>query len=155
MIEHETKAVLGWGCYLEIGDRVGGGDPDTDEFNHVYELVAFDNPEESAEDIDVSHFESPKKAIEKLRGMIDAGEGSFSVNYNPAQYPEHVLLVQLKKTGEKRNMRFFLPDDMEQLDWIGYVKTFKRNVDPKGAITADVGVAVAGALSSSLEEEAT
>jgi hypothetical protein len=151
-IEHASKAVIGWGAYLQIGATAGGGSPDSDTFENISELISFDAPEEQADDIEVTHFGSPDRTKEKLRGLIDAGEGSFSINYRPSEYANQRLLVALKASGEKRNIRFFLAAEEEQLDFIGYIKSFKRNTAPGEANTADVTVTVAGHITSSLDE---
>jgi len=149
-VEHASKAVLGWGAYLQIGTTVGGGSPGTDTFTNISEVTSHEPPDEQADDIEVTHFGSPLRTKEYIRGLLDAGDSSFTVNYNPAQYPEQVTLVQLKKSGEKRNIRFVLPSAMETIDFVGYVKGLKRTTEPSGAQTADITLKVAGAVSSDL-----
>jgi hypothetical protein len=149
-VEHASKAVLGWGAFLQVGTTVGGGSPGTDTFTNISEVISHEPPDEQADDIEVTHFGSPLRSKEYIRGLLDTGEAPFTVNYNPAQYPEHVTLVQLKKSGEKRNIRFVLPSAMETIDFVGYVKGFKRNIEPSGAMTADITLKVAGAVSSDI-----
>jgi len=149
-VEHASKAVLGWGAYLQIGATVGGGSPGTDTFTNISELISHEPPDEQADDVEVSHFGSPARTKEYIRAMLDGGEAPFGINYNPLQYPEHATLVVLKKSGEKRNIRFVLPSAIETIDFVGYVKGLKRTTEPSGAQTADITLKVAGAVSSDL-----
>jgi Lambda phage tail tube protein, TTP len=154
-LEHATKAHIGWGAFLAIGATVGT--PDSDTFSVISELVSVAPPDEQGDDVEVTHFGSPNRTKEYIRGLIDAGEATFSVNYNPIQRSDHALLVNLKKSGAQRNIRIVLPPDeeggpaMETIDFPGYIKGLKRNLDPSGAVTLDVTLKVAGAVVSDLE----
>src|SRR6185369_16020867 len=121
--EHESQAVLGWGTYLQIG-ATATADPSVEVFTDMFELISLTPPDEQAPDVKVTHFGSPARTEEYIRGLLDAGEASFGVNYRPDVYPSQALIVELKRTGEKRNIRMVLPGGMETIDFIGYVKGF-------------------------------
>jgi len=146
MAEHASQAVIGWGSYLAIG-RGDGVQPDySDEtFDNVMEVTSFEPPDEQGDDVEVTHFESPDRTKEYIRGMIDAGECAFSVNYNPAVYESHQTIVSLKASGEVRAFKFVFPDEMETDIFPAYVKGFKPKLGPNDALTADVTLKVAGA----------
>lgn len=143
MAEHATQAVLGHGTQIQRG-----GIADTDPFTNVMEVIAFDSPDEQGDDIEVSHFESPNKIKEYIRGMIDAGEASISVNWNPGVYASHASLRSDKEDGLLRYYRFILPGAMETITFRAYVKGLKRNADPNGAVTADVSFKVSTVTAS-------
>lgn len=142
MAEHATQAVIGWGSNLALGR--GDGPPET--FDPIMEVVSFDPPDEKGDDIEVTHFESPDRTKEYIRGMIDAGEASFTVNYNPAAYQSHQDIVAMKQSGEIRNFKFTFPDAMETDAFPAYVKGFKPKLGPNDALTADITLKVAGAV---------
>lgn len=133
MAEHATQAVLGHGTQIQRGGLL-----DTDPFTNVMEVISFDSPDEQGDDIEVSHFESPSKIKEFIRGMIDAGTAAISVNWNPGVYASHASLRSDKVDGLLRYYRFILPGAMETITFRAYVKGLKRNADPNGAVTADV-----------------
>lgn len=142
MAEHATQAVIGWGSILSMGN--GDGPPET--FTAISEVTAFEPPDEQGDDHEVSHFESPDRTKEYIRGMIDAGEATFTINYNPAVYVAHQTLVTLKSSGEIVNWKFEFPDGMETDAFPAYIKGFKPSIGPNDPLTADVTLKVAGAV---------
>lgn len=141
MAEHATQAVIGWGSVLSLGR--GDGPPET--YDEVMEVVSFEPPDEQGDDVEVTHFRSPDRTKEYIRGMIDAGECAFTVSYNPAVYQSHQDIVTLKGTGAIRNWKFVFPDDMETDVFPAYVKGFKPKLGPNDALQADITLKVAGA----------
>jgi hypothetical protein len=133
MAEHATQAVLGHGSQLQRG-----GFLEADPFTTISEVVSFDSPDEQADDIEVSHFESPNKQKEYIRGMIDTGTAAISLNWNPPVYATHASLRSDKADGLLRWYRIVLAGAVETITFRAYVKGLKRNADPNGAITADV-----------------
>lgn len=133
MAEHATQAVLGHGTQLQRG-----GTLEADPYSGIMEVVAFDPPDEQGDDIEVSHFESPNKQKEYIRGMIDSGTATMSVNWNPTVYASHASLRSDKADGLLRWYKIILPGAMETITFRAYVKGLKRNADPNGAVTADV-----------------
>lgn len=142
MAEHATQAVIGWGSKLERGN--GDGPPET--FTAITEVTGFEPPDEKADTHDVSHFESPARTKEKIGGMIDAGECSFTINYNPAVYPSHQQIVEDKASGVVSNWKFSFPDEMETDVFPAFVSGFKPKLGPNDPLTADVTLTVAGAV---------
>lgn len=133
MAEHATQAVLGHGTQLQRGGLL-----EADPYTNYMEVISFDPPDEQADDIEVSHFESPNKQKEYIRGMIDSGEASMSVNWNPTVYASHDSIRSDKADGLLRWYKIILPGGMETITFRAYVKGLKRNADPNGAVTADV-----------------
>ena len=151
-VEHASQAVLGWGTYLAIGNSAGAVvPPATDVFVNMVELISVEPPDEQADDIEVTHFGSPGRTKEYIRGLIDAGEATFGINYQPVANPDAAALVVLRKSGEIRNIRLVLAGAIETIDFPGYIKGFKRNLGANDAITADVTLKVAGAVVSDLD----
>ena len=141
MAEHATQAVIGWGSVLSLGND--DGPPET--FTEVTEVTAFEPPDEQGDDHEVSHYGSPDRTKEYVRGMIDGGEASFTINYNPAVYQIHQDLVALKASGAVRNWKFEFPDGMETDAFPAYIKGFKPKLGPNDPLTADITLKVAGA----------
>ena len=151
-VEHASQAVLGWGTYLAIGTSPGAAlAPAADVFVNMVELISAEPPDEQADDIEVTHFGSPGRTKEYIRGLLDAGEATFGINYQPVAHTEQADLVALRKSGEIRNIRIVLAGAIETIDFPGYIKGFKRNLGANDAITADITLKVAGEVKSDLD----
>lgn len=83
--------------------RGDGADPEV--FSAIANVNSITGPGLSRETIDVTAHDSPNQYMEFLGGLIDPGEVSFDVNYDPS---EHDSLV----------------DDLEATDPINYELTF-------------------------------
>lgn len=140
MAEHATQAVLGHGTLFERGN---GDDPET--FTTLHEVVAFDAPDEQSDNIEVTHYESPKATKEYISGLTEGGEASFTVNYNPAQYSTHTQIIADKVAKTTQNYRFVLPDSLEKWTFPGFVTGTKLLSDPNEAQQLQVTLKVAGA----------
>ncbi len=131
MAEHATQAIIGWGSIL-----YREGPPET--FVQITEVAAFQPPQESADEVEVTHFESPGRRKEFIQGLIDAGEATATINYNPGVHELHDTLVEDFEAGSVLNWRFTLPGLIETIDFSAFIKSFNRNVAPSDALTADV-----------------
>lgn len=90
----------GFGTTMARGD---GADPEV--FTAIANVNSITGPGLSRKTIDVTAHDSPNQYMEFLGGLIDPGEVSFDVNYDPS---EHDSLV----------------DDLEATDPINYELTF-------------------------------
>lgn len=142
MAEHATQAILGHGTLFERGN--GDGPPET--FTTLHEVTAFDSPDEQADDVEVTHFESPNKTKEYIRGTIEGGTATFTVNYNPSAYATHNQVIADKASGLTNTYRFVLPDSGETWTFAGYVKGTKLITDPSAGQQLEVTLKVAGAV---------
>lgn len=152
--EHASVARITWGSYFAIGRSITTPpvDPVSDTFDNVSEVTSGEPPDEQVDDVEVSHWGSPNRTKEYKAGMIDGGEVTITVNFNPEEIESHRRLVMLKKSAQVRNMRFVSTDGMETLDFPGYVKGLKRNMGgPGDPLTADVTIKVAGSVVSDRE----
>lgn len=142
MAEHATKAKITHGTQFQRGNS--DGPPET--FTNINEVTSIDPPTEEADDIEVTHFESPGKRKEYIRGLIDTGEASFTLNWNPLDWAIHDTLRDDLDSGTARNWRFVLNGGIETVTFPGYIKSLKRNMGSASeAITADVVIKVTGA----------
>jgi len=152
--EHPSVAKIAWGSYFAIGqsNSVPPAAASGDTFDNVSEVTSGEPPDEQVDDVEVSHWGSPDRTKEYKAGMIDGGEVTLDVNFNPEEIENHRRLVQLKKSGQVRNMRFVSTDGMETIDFPGYIKGLKRNMGgPGDPLTASVTIKVAGSVVSDRE----
>ena len=134
MAEHASQAIIGWGSILYRGNR--DGPPET--FTQITEVTAFQPPQEAADEIEVTHFESPNRRKEFIQGLIDAGEATATINYNPGVHEMHDTIVEDFEAGTVLNWRFELPGTIETIDFSAFIRNFQRNLGPSDVLTADV-----------------
>jgi hypothetical protein len=139
MAEHATQAIIGWGTQVQRGN--GDGDPDTgvgETYANITEVTAGQPPQDVADEHEVSHFESPNRRKEYIQGMIDSGEATCTINYNPGVHEIHDTLVEDFEAGTLRWWRFVLPGGVETISFRAFIKGFTRNLGPNDPLTADV-----------------
>lgn len=132
-MEAPSQAIIGRGTLLQRGGTSAG-----DAFETISEVISFGIPDDQADEVEVSHSESPGGFKEFLSTWRDAGEASVGLNWRPDLHATQVSLRSDKADGLRRYYRFVLPGGMETITFLAFVKGLKRNVDIKGAITADV-----------------
>lgn len=129
-----TKAILVHGTFVRRGL---GTTPET--YEKITETTSVEPPEDQADDVEVTTTEADNRRKEFIRGLIDSGEATCTVNYNPSEHPSHVHLREDFASGEVRNWQIVLPGAMETIEFVAYVKGLKRNLGGAGdALTADV-----------------
>lgn len=143
MAEHATQAIIGWGTQVQRGN--GDGPPET--FSNITEVTAGQPPQDVADEHEVTHFESPGRRKEFIQGMIDSGEATATVNYNPGVHLMHDTLVEDFEAGTIGNWRFVLPGGIETITFSGFIKAFQRNLGPNDVLTADITWRVNGVSS--------
>jgi predicted secreted protein len=92
----------GFGAQFQRGD---GEEPEG--FEVVGEATSISGPGMDREVIDVSSHDSPERFMEYVGGMIDPGEVTFEVNWDPDL---HVGLVEDFQDPVPRNYKIVLPD---------------------------------------------
>jgi hypothetical protein len=76
--------------------------------------------------------------------MIDAGEATFTVNYNPAAYQIHQQILADKASRAVVNWKFSFPDGMETDVFPAIVTGFKPKLGPNDPLTAEITLTLAG-----------
>lgn len=92
----------GYGTLLKRGD---GAEPEV--FTAIANATNITAPGLARNTIDVSAHDSPNKYMEFVGGMIDPGEVSIDVNYDPTS---HDMLVADLEDEDPRNYQLVFPD---------------------------------------------
>jgi len=129
MAEHATQAVSGRGAQLKRGGLLS-----TDPYVNLHEVISFDAPNDSADEIEVTHLESPGGRKEYIAGMIDSGEATATLNWRPDVYAEQALLRSDAADRALRYWQFVLPSSMETITFRAFVKGMKPEVTANGAL---------------------
>jgi predicted secreted protein len=135
-----TQAVIGYGARLACEFASG-------VFTDVAEVVNIGAPQGAADDVDVTNQDSPNRTKEYIRGMIEQGEATFTMNWlpNDATQDQTNGVLALFISGETKNWKITLPAATLVWTFPGYVKTFNPSINTNEALTVEVGLKVTGA----------
>jgi hypothetical protein len=121
-----TEARIGWGGELWVST-------DNTEANLV-ELIEVRDvsfPQDEADEHEVTHLKSPGRRKEFIQGLIDGGEMTATLNYDPGSATD-LLLTAAKTTGTTRKLKIVIPDDSGTgtADWNMVTSAFVRRYAP-------------------------
>jgi hypothetical protein len=142
-----TEARIGWGGELHLST-------DNTEANLVElsEVRDVSFPQDEADEHEVTHLKSPGRRKEFIQGLIDGGEMTATMNYDPGSATD-LLLTAAKNTGTTRKLKIVIPDDSGTgtADWNMVTSVFVRRYAPdtmeaNAPITATATFRVTGAL---------
>jgi hypothetical protein len=135
-----SEAQIGYGTEFWLGDA-------SMTLVELDEVTEIPFAEETADDVEVTHFKSPKKRKEYKAGMIEPGEGTITLNYIPGS-PTDVLIRGAHNDGKVRPYRAIVPapdDKSWVIDGFLIVKSRGRAVPIGDRMTQTVNVRFTGA----------
>lgn len=136
-----SEARIGWGTEFHLA----GADKQLIELDEVTEIPF---AEETADDVDVTHFKSPRRRKEYKLGLIEPGDGTLTLNYIPGSETDN-LIREAHEAGNVRAYRAILPDETGepawQIDGFLLVKSRGRAVPIGDRMTQTVNVRFTGA----------
>jgi hypothetical protein len=142
-----TDARIGWGGELWVS--TDNTEANLVELSEVRE-VGF--PQDETDEHDVTHLKSPGRRKEFIQGLIDGGEFTATLNYDPGDATD-LLLTGAKDTGTTRKVRICIPDTSGTgtIEWnftfSAFVKRYgPENMEPNAPITSTVTFRVTGAV---------
>lgn len=142
-----TEARIGWGGKLYVST-------DNTEANLVLltEVRETGFPQDETDEHEVTHLASPGRRKEFIQGLIDGGEFTATLNYDPGGATD-LLLTAAKDTGTTRKIRIVIPDTSGTgtADWNMVTSAFVKkyapdNMEPNAPITATATFRVTGDL---------
>jgi hypothetical protein len=142
-----TEARIGWGGELHVST-------DNTEANLVElaEVRDVSFPQDEADEHEVTHLKSPGRRKEFIQGLIDGGEMTATLNYDPGSATD-LLLTAAKDTGTTRKIKIVIPDDSGTgaAGWNFVTSAFVKryapdNMEANAPITATVVLRVTGDL---------
>lgn len=98
-----SDAILGYGITYEIESAV------PDLFDELGEVSDITIPDETVDEVDVTHYKSPDRTREFLAGLIAKGDGTFTINWIPGN-PTDLILRNLRISGDTRRHRITFPN---------------------------------------------
>lgn len=138
-----SNATRGQGTLLQIGDGV----IPTEGFTTIAEVKDIEGPGMEGESQDVTSHSSPEGWREKIIGLLNAGQVTFTMNALPAD-PTHDFATGLMKkfTGRvKTNFKIVFTDAAnETWTFAAYVTNVNRKAPVEGVFEADVTLECTG-----------
>lgn len=128
-----ADGMIGYGSTV----RIGRGD--TPVWTELALVGDIDMPEDSVDDVEVTHMKSPGRRKQFIAGLIDTGSVSIPMNYIPNS-PSDVLLRELQGTGEQVLVGITLTNspDAEEEVFSGYLSGYARTAPVSDKMTATV-----------------
>ena len=83
-----TQASIGYGSKFELETAPGSG-----AYNAIAEIDNLTPPNEKADVLDATNFDSPDAYKEFIAGMVDPGELKFDMNFLPGSASEGYILA--------------------------------------------------------------
>jgi len=140
-----SQARIGWGGKLFLST-------DNTEANLVQlaEVRSCGFPQDTTDEIEVTHLLSDNRRKEYIQGLIDGGEFPATFNYDPGSATD-LALTDAKSTGTTRKVRVEVPDTSGTgtIDWnftfSAFIKKYSPdNMEPNAAITATATFRITG-----------
>lgn len=136
-----SEASLGYGSKFKITD------PDTSTFVEIAEVYNITPPNFEADDVDVTHNQSPNRTRETIPGLKSPGDCSFEMNFVPGSDSD-VLLRKLLTSGDQVDCQIEFPN-AETWDFLAAVKGYEVSMPTDDKMTATVSMQVSGDISAS------
>ena len=140
------QARIGWG-----GKVLLGTDDTEATLTELALVIDCTFPQDNADEVEVTHLQSPGKRKEYIAGLIDAGSVTITSNYDPGSATD-LLLTAAKEAGDTRSVRFVVPSEAGDgtADWnfttSGFVKQYAPDKMAAGEkITATTVIRISGA----------
>ncbi|MCC6426282.1 MAG: hypothetical protein IT435_05625 [Phycisphaerales bacterium] len=135
-----STADIGLNSKMQIEDPANPG-----VFLDMGELYAIQPPTREREFVDVTNFESPGGARERIPALINIGRATYNISMKPAS-TNYGKLVTAFDGGNKLKFRINPPDTIttKVFEWTGYVASIKDNVMLDDKNTTEIEIEATG-----------
>ncbi|MCI0384590.1 phage tail tube protein [Streptomyces sp. CNQ085] len=124
------------GTLLQRGD---GGDPEA--FTSIANLTDISPPSSERETHDVTTHQSPDKHREYIGGLVDGGEVSCDINYDPR---EHDSLRADFEDPDPRNYKIVWPGTLGDVEFAAVMTGFEYSAAHDGKLEGTITFQVSG-----------
>jgi predicted secreted protein len=137
-----SEAMLGYGTIFRISNNDSPG-----VYTDIAEVFNITPPSFEADDVDVTHNQSPNRTRETIAGLKTPGDCSFEMNFIPGSASD-VLIRALLGSGEQRACQIEYPN-AETWDFLAAVKGYEISAATDDKMTATVSMQVSGDVTAS------
>jgi len=138
-----SQAALGYGSYFRISNNDSPG-----IYTDIAEVFNITPPNFEADDVDVTHNQSPNRTRETIAGLKTPGDCSFEMNFIPGSASD-VLIRLLLGTGEQRACQIQFPNAVTW-SFLASVKGYEVSMPTDDKMSATVSMQVSGDITSSI-----
>lgn len=135
-----SEAQIGWGSEFHLANASG-------VLTEIGEVTGLPFGDETADDVERTHFKSPGRRKEYMPGLIEPGDATLEINYLPGSGTD-VLLAAAHKDGKVRAYKTLIPaaasGEMWEISGFLYVKSRSRAVQIGDRMMMSVGVKFTG-----------
>lgn len=132
----ETQASIGYGSFFHISRD---NEATWIDLAEVFDITP---PNDTVDEVDATHMQSPNRTREFIPGLIDPGEASFEMNFVPGS-PSDLLIAEIKTAGERVRCRLTFPNGVTW-KFSGWVSSYEPAVPTDDKMTATVTWRVTG-----------
>jgi hypothetical protein len=133
---------IGYGVELRVSDAA----PATTPTNLVGQIMDVGPPSPTRDIIDVTSSSSPDMARQFIAGLIDYGEASFEMNWEPGSAADTLLRgISLERLPRTYQMRWTQMTPDVTITFAGYLTAYERSSPMDDKMTATVTIKVTGA----------
>lgn len=138
-----SEARVGWGGSVSLST-----DNTAANLQELVEVVSFGLPDESTDEVDVTHLKSPNRYKEFIAGLTDRGSVEVTLNYVPGSTTD-TLISAARAAGDTRAVKFVIPDTDGTPAWeistFAFVQGYSRGpVSAGDKIEATVRLRITG-----------
>lgn len=132
----ETAASIGYGSFFHISRD---NEATWTELAEIFDITP---PNDTVDEVDATHMQSPNRTREFIPGLIDPGEASFEMNFIPGSASD-LLITEIKSAGERVKCRVTFPNGVTW-KFSGWVSGYEAAVPTDDKMTASVTWRVTG-----------
>lgn len=126
----------GHSTLIKYGDGATAADSTT--WTKLAQVTAVTPPKIQADDINVSHMESPNQAKQFTAGWADGGEVEFTIQFKADEADTVYGMFRIDKGWQV----VFSDGSMWECD--GYIKSYGDETDREGIVTTSITIKVSG-----------
>lgn len=137
-----SGALLGYGSRLLLESLLSPS-----QFYDLAEVFNITPPSAAADQIDVTHMQSPERRREFISGLIDPGECSFEMNYIPGSSADDELnaILDADPDERRRTWRIIYPNNIVHT-FDAELTGYEPSVPTDDKMTATVTLKVTGVV---------
>lgn len=137
-----TEAQIGLGTEMWLDNNAG-----TPVLTKLGEILSVTPPNPQTEQVEATHMASPNRRREYISGLIEDGEGTFTMNYVPGSVTDELIRVG-QASGATKSYRIVIPDGAGTwvIDGDCIITGYTRDIPIDDRMTAELTVRFTGAV---------